>query len=209
MTGRFISIEGPDGSGKSTQARMLADHLRERGFEILLTREPGGSPLSDRIRELVLGERCCPVTELMLMLAARSDHLAATVRPALADGIWVVCDRFVDSTTAYQVYGRGLPEGIVVSMNRFACGGFQPDLTLVLDLPAAAAAERLVQRSTGNNRFDRESAAFAQRVRIGYEIAASRNPHRCVLVDASGSPEQVRERVVEVVRRRLVEYNKL
>jgi len=195
----FITIEGIDGSGKSTQARMLADWLRERGRQVVLTREPGGTPLGEKLRSLVLDgdARVDARTELFLYAADRAQHVAEVIRPALERGHAVVCERYADSTAAYQGYGRGLDLEFVHSLNRFATGGLEPDLTLLLDLPVALARERLVGTP---DRLEREAADFHERVAAGYRELSRRNKVRTRVIDAAPAPEAVFAEVVAVVQ---------
>lgn len=184
--GRFIVLEGGEGGGKSTQARRLRDHLQAAGRDVLLTREPGGSPLAEAIRAVLLGdwpEGLDARTELLLIFAARAAHLSATILPALRAGRDVICDRFVDASYAYQGAGRGLGETAVAELERWLLGDLRPDLVLVLDIAPEAGLARISDRS-GNNRFDAESQAFMQRVRAAYLARAARAPTRYRVIDA-------------------------
>ncbi|MBL8334549.1 MAG: dTMP kinase [Rubrivivax sp.] len=181
--GRFITVEGIDGAGKSTHVAAAADWLKAHGHEVVLTREPGGTPLAETLRNLVLHERMDPLTEALLVFAARRDHVVQTILPALAAGRTVLCDRFTDASFAYQGGGRGFDEAVLGQLERWVHPGLQPDLTLWFDLPAAeAAARRGAARSP--DRFERQDEAFFGRVREGYARRAASDP-RFVRIDAS------------------------
>jgi dTMP kinase len=203
--GRLITIEGGDGAGKTTQARLLALALKRSGLEVRLTREPGGSPRGEAIRRLLLDAASADwdaVGEALLMEAARHDHVATLIGPALAVGTWVVCDRFADSTLAYQGYGRGLVPEQLLALNRFALGDFAPDLTLVLDLAVEIAEARAAARAAPRDRFERLDRAFRERVRRGFCSIAEANADRCVMIDAAGDPQQVRRAILAAVELR-------
>lgn len=195
--GRFITIEGGEGAGKSTQAEQLAAALQNAGIAVVTTREPGGSPGAEAIRALlVTGEtgRWDAMTELCLLFAARRDHLIKTIEPALAAGRWVVCDRFADSTIAYQGYGLGLGREAVTRMYRLVIGEFRPDLTLILDLPVEQGLARARSRDAGEpeaNRYERMDIAFHERLRRGFLDILRQEPERCVRIDASSDTETV------------------
>ena len=195
MTGLFITLEGPEGAGKSTNREYLAEGLRAAGIDVVLTREPGGTPLAERIRELLLApsdEAMCADTELLLVFAARAQHLAEVIRPALARGAVVLCDRFTDATYAYQGGGRGLsPERIAV-LEQFVQNGLQPDLTLVFDLPVEVGLARASARGR-LDRFEQEGRVFFDAVRSTYLKRAAADPVRYRLVDAAQSLEQVQQ----------------
>lgn len=206
--GRFITLEGGEGAGKSTQARRLAEALAARGVDCLLTREPGGSPGAEEIRALLVnGEpgRWSPTTEALLLTAARRDHLERTVQPALAAGRWVVCDRFSDSTLAYQGYGAGLPLDDLRALFRLALGGFRPDLTLVFDLPVDVGLARAAARAGGEDRFERMGRDFHQRLRDGFLAIAAAEPERCAVIDAGADVDAVTVDVLAAVSARLPE----
>lgn len=198
--GLLITFEGIEGSGKSTQIRRLAAFLRRRGVRVRVTREPGGTPAAERLRRLLLarGRRWLPLAELLLVNAARAEHVQQVVRPALGRGAWVVCDRFTDATLAYQGYGRGLPIARVHQINRLATGGLSPDRTIFLDLPAAHSLRRARRRGTPS-RFEDESTAFHRRVREGYRAIARREPRRVHRIFAAGSRAAVWSRVRRAV----------
>ena len=196
--GRFITFEGGEGAGKSTQARRLAERLKGLGHEVVLTREPGGSPGAEALRALLVeGEpdRWSPLSETLLMYAARADHLERTIRPALAAGAWVICDRFLDSTRAYQGAGGGAPVSLIDGLERAVVGAERPNLTLVFDLPVEAGLARAGARAGGEARFERKGSEFHQRLRNAFLELARREPDRCVVVDAMPAPETVAQAV--------------
>lgn len=204
--GRFITLEGGEGAGKSTQASRLAGVLRASGAEVVLTREPGGSPGAEEIRALLVDgdvARWDAVTETLLHFTARRDHLLNTIAPALDRGAWVISDRFVDSTVAYQGYGHGVPLKLIDELARICIADRRPDLTLILDLPVAVGLARANRRGTAEDRYERMNDEFHARVRDGFREIARREPSRCVVVDASGDVEAVHRAVVEAVTRRL------
>jgi dTMP kinase len=191
MAGLFVTFEGGEGSGKSTQLARLAVRLRARGLEPLLTREPGGTPLAEGIRDLLLDPARRPgaMSEALLMEAARADLVANVVRPALAAGRVVLCDRYDDSTLAYQGAGRGLDAALLATLNRAATGGLTPDLTLLYDVPPEVGLARREGAGDGTNRLDREPAEFHGRVRRGYLELAAADPGRWVVLDATAGPD--------------------
>jgi len=201
----FISFEGPDGGGKSTQACLLVDHLKGRGLNVLLTREPGGTPIGDQIRRTLMdlgNTGMDPRTEILLFSASRAQIVHQVIRPHLESGGVVVCDRFYDSTLAYQGYGHGLDLDALRTITKFATGGLRPDLTLLLDLPAEAGLER--RRSGGQwNRLDAYDLAFHQRVRQGYFELAKTEPERWVRIDATQPVDEVQAAVRQAVNARL------
>jgi dTMP kinase len=201
MTGRFITLEGIEGAGKSTVARFVVEWLTARGITVCATREPGGTPLAERVRELVLnrqGEPITPVAETLLMFAARSLHVENLIRPALVRGEWVVCDRFTDATRAYQGGGRGVSIEWIAQLADAVQRGLQPDCTLLLDLPVTTGLERVRQR-TGSaaptDRFEEEPARFFERVRSAYLELARAAPCRIRIIDASGELAAVKAQV--------------
>jgi dTMP kinase len=204
--GRFITIEGGEGTGKSTQLELLAAALKRTGILVQCTREPGGSAGAEAIRKLLLegaDERWDAVAEALLLYAARRDHVDRLIEPALERGIWVACDRFADSTLAYQGYGRGLPLDDLAAVHRFALGDFTPDLTLILDLPAADGLARAARRTNAADRFERLDRAFHERLREGFLKIAAAEPGRCVLIDASGYRDTVHRAILAAVSARL------
>jgi dTMP kinase len=206
--GRFITLEGGEGAGKSTQARMLADKLRELGVGCVTTREPGGSPGAERLREALLSglvEPLGPAAEAMVFSAARIDHLDALIRPALARGDWVICDRFLDSTRAYQGAQGKVDPTLLRALEKVVVGEDMPDLTLILDLPpetgvARAAARRGVE---GADRFEKQDMAFHHGLREAFLAIAAEEPQRCVVIDADRTPELVARDIWSTVNRKL------
>jgi dTMP kinase len=200
LSGRFITLEGGEGVGKSTQARRLADALRVRGLDVLLTREPGGSPGAEAIRTLLLqGEanRWSPGAEALLFAAARADHVTKTIDPALASGQWVVCDRFVDSSRAYQGIAGGVGDAAIQNLHRIGSDGRLPDRTLVLALDDSDATARADARDGGSpDRIGGREAGFHARVAQAFRNFASEDPERVRLVDASGREDQVTDRLL-------------
>jgi dTMP kinase len=191
---RFITFEGGEGAGKSTQVPRLSSALSKRGIANIVTREPGGSPGAEEIRKLLVeGEpgRWDAVTETLLLFAARADHVARTIRPALDTGKWVICDRFTDSTCAYQGAGRGLPLDTIARIGSSAIGDFRPDLTLVLDVPPDVAAGRIGSRTHAETRFEKFDSGFHARLQQFFRELASREPERCVLIDARATEDAV------------------
>lgn len=201
MTGRFITFEGTEGSGKSTQIERLRDHLAAQGHDVLVTREPGGTPIAEAIREILLDTShtaMTSVTELFLYEAARAQHVTEKVRPALLDGRWVLCDRYIDSTTAYQGGGRGLPTDVLEKFHEIATSGLWPHLTFVLDIPV----EEGLARAGAGRRYDRieaETLDFHRRVREGYLALAERHPERIRVIDARGAVEAVAGAIRRIV----------
>ena len=206
MTGAFITFEGIDGSGKSTQLRMLASVLRLRGMDVVQTREPGGTPLGARLREALLDaqEQVDPLAELLLYAADRAQHVRALLRPALAAGRVVLSDRYADATVAYQGAGRGFDPPLVTQVVSLATGGLKPDLTLLFDLSVAASSERSLRRTKAgdgvpNDRLELEAEHFHARVRDAYLQIAAAEPERVRVIDASLSVEEIHAHVLEIV----------
>jgi dTMP kinase len=205
--GRFITFEGGEGTGKSTQVARLVERLRARDLEALQTREPGGSAGAEDIRNIALNGdagRWSPMTETMLMFAARSDHLERTIRPALEAGRWVVCDRFADSSRAYQGVGGGTPAAFIEMLDAAIVGETQPDLTLVFDLPVSVGLERAFGRGLFETRFESKGLDFHERLRRGFLEIATRHSERCVVIDAEGDQDTVEARVWAAVEARLL-----
>lgn len=203
--GRFITFEGGEGAGKSTQARRLVARLEGSGQTVLLTREPGGSPGAESLRRLLVegeADRWSPTAETLLMYAARADHLERTIRPALAKGAWVVCDRFLDSTRAYQGAGGGVPAALIDQLERSVVGEDRPDLTLVFDLPAAEGLVRAAGRG-GDARFEAKGLAFHERLRLAFRDIAAADSSRCVMIDAAQAEAAVEAAVWAAVTGRL------
>jgi dTMP kinase len=196
--GRFITFEGGEGTGKSTQARALAERLKAQGRDAVLTREPGGSPGAEAIRDLLVrgeADRWSPVTETLLMYAARRDHIERVIRPALQAGRWVVCDRFADSTRAYQGAGGRAPMDLIGALEAQVLEGLKPDLTFVMDLPPETGLARAGARPDLDTRFESKGQAFHGRLRQAFLDIAAQEPDRCVLIDATGSVEEVASRL--------------
>jgi dTMP kinase len=211
--GKFITLEGLDGCGKSTQLRRLAATLRTRGIEVVETREPGGTQAAEKIRQLLLDSKTSPLvpnTELALMFAARVQHIEQVISPALAAGKIVLCDRFTDSSEAYQGGGRKLGSKPVLELHRILCGNLRPDLTILMDSDVAASVRRARRRnkthatsSSDESRFEKENQAFFGRVRHAYLAIAKREPQRVKLVDARGTINQTHKKIVELVQKSL------
>lgn len=192
MRGKFITFEGIDGAGKSSHVEWLATFLRDKGKVVHVTREPGGTELGEKLRELLLHKSMHLETETLLMFAARREHLAKVIEPALSNGEWVVCDRFSDATYAYQGGGRGLDRAKLQQLEHWVHGHLQPDLTLLFDLPLDVARERIVLASRVLDRFEQERADFHERVRQAYLERAHSSPARIRVVDAQQSIETIR-----------------
>ncbi len=200
----FITFEGPDGSGKSTQLKLLAEWLRAQGYDVLETREPGGTPIGDKVRTILLdpaSREMEPTTEILLFSAARAQHVGQVIRPHLARGGIVLCDRYADSTLAYQGYGRGLDLSTLRVINAFATSGLRPALIIYLDVPVEEGLQRRLKAKGGEwNRLDAETLAFHQRVRMGYLALAAEEPHRWAVIDASRPTEVVQQEIRERVK---------
>ena len=193
--GLFITVEGVEGAGKSTQLSLILKKLESAGIEIISTREPGGTPFAESVRELLLAnreEQVDQITEMLLMFAARSQHLSQLIKPAIAEGKWVVCDRFTDATYAYQGGGRNLGFELVSQLEQLVQGDFRPDKTFYLDLPVEQGMQRVVARGE-KDRFEREELEFFEKVRSAYLRLVESNPERYVVIDASQSVEAVQE----------------
>ena len=215
--GKFITIEGLDGCGKSTQAEKLAAALRAEGYEVITTREPGGTPVAERIRGVLLDSRTAglaPMAELALMFAARAQHLAEVILPALEAGKVIICDRFTDSSEAYQGYGRGVGSAVVLELHRALCEDIQPDVTILMDSDVKDSVARARRRNqTASNgvdesRFERESRGFFERVQQGYRAIAGREPQRVLVVDARRTPEAVHKDILAAVWERVLAVKK-
>ena len=207
--GRFITLEGGEGAGKSTQCARLASSLESAGKTVILTREPGGSPGAEAIRSLLIeGDttRWDGTTELLMLYAARRDHVEKTIEPALQRGDWVVCDRFADSTMAYQGYGFGIGRDLVETVHSVAIGSLQPDLTLILDVPVDAGLGRANERDAGletSNRYERMDRDFHERLRQGFLDIAARDPDRCAVIDAAQDEKTVADAIRDALAERL------
>lgn len=211
--GKFITFEGLDGCGKSTQIEKLAAVLCAEKLPVLVTREPGGTATADKIRQLLLDSGTAdlaPLAELALMFASRAQHIREVIQPGLSDGKIVLCDRFTDSSEAYQGGGRKLGSDPVLGLHRILCGDLQPDLTILMDSNVAQSVERARRRNKSKisaandeNRFEQESRAFFERVHHAYLAIAEREPHRVAVVNARGTPDETHEQIVKIVRRKL------
>ncbi|MDA0367022.1 MAG: dTMP kinase [Proteobacteria bacterium] len=204
--GRFITFEGGEGAGKSTQVERLGERLRADGHDVLITREPGGAPGALEIRRLLVEgavERWEPVSELLLHNAARHEHVCKTIAPALAAGVWVVCDRFADSTVAYQGYGQGVARDTVARINALGANGVSPDLTIILDLAVADGLARAGGRADVEDRYERMGADFHERIRAAFLDIARAEPDRCAVIAAAGDADQIAAQVWDTVRTRL------
>jgi len=201
LSGKFITFEGIDGSGKSTQLRMLTGDLRQRGVDVITTCQPGGTPLGRRLREAFLEteETVAPLAELLLFAADRAQHVEFLIKPALAEGRIVISDRYADATYAYQGAGRGFPEKMVNQVIDIATEGLKPDLTIFFDITVETALRRMSARGEKANRMDLETADFYDRVRAAYLSIAEREKNRFLVIDANGAMEQIHAKVVEIV----------
>ena len=191
----FITLEGVDGAGKSSHIESIADAVRTKGTHVIVTREPGGTELAERLRQLILAEPMTPVLETLLMFAARADHVTRVIRPALAAGTTVVCDRFTDATAAYQGAGKGVSRQLIAQLAEAAHPGLKPHRTLVFDCPYEVASARLAKAGRALDRFEREDRAFFERVRNAYLAIAKDEPSRVRVIDASGDAGAVREQI--------------
>jgi dTMP kinase len=206
-TGRFITFEGGEGTGKSTQVRRLAERLRLHGREVVETREPGGSPGAEAIRHLLLAGVAKPLgteAEAMLFAAARDDHMSATIRPALQRGAWVICDRFIDSTRVYQGALGNVDPRLIRSLERLVVGPDMPDLTLVLDLDPNVGLTRVSKRGESTNRFEDENYEFHKQLRAAFRDVAEQEPDRCALIDADANEDVVAVRIWMAVSERVL-----
>jgi len=196
--GKFITLEGVDGAGKSTHIQTIARLLQAHGREVLLTREPGGTPLGEKLRELLLHESMHPETEAMLMFAARREHIEQVIRPALARGAYVVSDRFTDASFAYQCGGRGVSTTKIEQLEQWVQGDFQPDLTLLFDVPVAVSTQRLAG-ARNPDRFEQESADFFERIRNAYLMRAEEFPQRFRIIDSGKSIPEIHSELEEIL----------
>lgn len=208
MQGKFITMEGTEGGGKTTNITYLHKQLQAAGKEVVITREPGGTPVGERIRELLLDTTAGHIDsdcELLLMFAARANHIAEVIRPALEEGKWVLCDRFTDATYAYQGGGRRIPRRRIEQLEQWVQKSLRPDLTLILDIPVELGIARAEDRSTPD-RFEQEEQGFFERVRAAYREQARLEPQRYYLIDASGSLEDVRRQLDNALRELLENF---
>jgi dTMP kinase len=205
--GKFITFEGGEGAGKTTQVKRLAERLRVLGHEVIETREPGGSPGAEAMRHLLLSGAAKPLgpnAEAMLFAAARDDHVTSVIRPALAGGIWVICDRFIDSTRVYQGVLGAVDEKLIRALERVTVGSTVPDLTIVLDVPVEVGLSRAGKRGEGMDRFESESLAYHQRLRDAFRQLAESEAQRCVLIDATTNPDVLAVRIWMAVADRIL-----
>ena len=192
---KFITLEGVDGAGKSSHIEFIADAVRTRAPHVIVTREPGGTDLAERLRQAVLAQPMTPIVETLLIFAGRADHVARVIQPALQSGQWVICDRFTDATIAYQGAGKGVPRELIARLADAAHPGLVPDCTLIFDCPYDVAAARLAKAGRTLDRFEREDRAFYERVRSAYLELAKSEPRRMRLIDASKTAGEVREQI--------------
>ena len=201
--GRFITFEGTDGAGKTTQIQRLTADLRQVGYDVCLTREPGGTPISEQIRDMLLNpdhSEMAAITELLLYAASRAQHVSEVIKPALAAGKVVISSRFADATVVYQGYGRGLDLERIHRLNRIATDGITPDVTFILDLPVEMGLQRVQNSRGGLDRLEREKIEFHRRLRDGYQTIAQQEPQRLKIIDAQGSPEQVYAQIQAIIQ---------
>lgn len=199
MHGRFITIEGIDGAGKSTQTANLLKFLKDKGIDVVHTREPGGTPPGQKIREMLLSDEMGATAETLLFFAARAEHVEKVIQPALDAGRWVVSDRFTDATYAYQAGGKGFSGEKIEALEHWTLGNFEPDLTILFDIAPEKAAERLRARAGNEDRFERMGVDFFTRVRNAYLLRARNSPSRFLIVDAEQSPDEVARRIAQGV----------
>ncbi len=205
-SGKLITLEGGEGAGKSTQVTRLAAAFDRAGVQVITTREPGGSPAGERIRKLLVeGEpgSLRPMTEALLHFAQRAEHIAQTIQPALGRGVWVICDRFADSTMAYQGYGHRLGRAAINGLTRLVCGPLKPALTLILDVPVEIGLKRAAARRGVETRYERMDTAFHERLRRGFLDIARREPKRCAVIDTTQDIDAVTAEILKTVSRRL------
>ena len=207
ITGVFITLEGGEGAGKSTQLKLLEERLVTHEIDIVRTREPGGVPSAETIRDLLANgetDKWRPLTETLLHFAARHEHISRLVQPALDRGQWVLCDRFADSTTAYQGYAQNIDLETIATLYRLAVGNLEPNLTIILDLPVEVGLERAEDRGIGGTRYEKMGIEFHKRLRDGFLRIAANNPHRCSILDATQSIEEISEYIMALVEERFL-----
>jgi dTMP kinase len=205
MKGQFITIEGIEGAGKSTQLAFIKDYLIQKGIDLVVTREPGGTELGEKIRSLLLAPSDQPMavdTELLLMFAARAEHMDKVIKPALDAGKWVLSDRFTDATFAYQGGGRGISTQRITDLANWTLGNFKPDMTLLFDLPVELGQQRVMSRNQGKDRFEQEKVDFFQKIRQCYLDRAQDEPERIKVIDSSQSIEQIQAQLVHILNRK-------
>lgn len=199
MTGKFITLEGIDGAGKSTHLAWLGERVRARGVEAVMTREPGGTPLGEKLRELLLHEKMHPDSEALLMFAARAEHIHQVIQPALSRGAWVISDRFTDATFAYQCGGRGIDGERIATLEKWVQQGLQPDLTLLFDAPLGIARERLDRNTPNPDKFEREREDFFGRVRTVYLKRAETYPQRIKLINSADELKNIQKELEKII----------
>ena len=207
ITGVFITLEGGEGAGKSTQLKLLEERLVTHEIDIVRTREPGGVPSAETIRDLLVNgetDKWRPLTETLLHFAARHEHISRLVQPALDKGQWVLCDRFADSTMAYQGYAQNIDLETIATLYRLAVGNLEPNLTIILDLPVEVGLERAEDRGIGGTRYEKMGIEFHKRLRDGFLRIAANNPHRCSILDATQSIEEISEYIMALVEERFL-----
>ena len=207
ITGVFITLEGGEGAGKSTQLKLLEERLVTHEIDIVRTREPGGVPSAETIRDLLVNgetDKWRPLTETLLHFAARHEHISRLVQPAIDRGQWVLCDRFADSTTAYQGYAQNIDLETIATLYRLAVGNLEPNLTIILDLPVEVGLERAEDRGIGGTRYEKMGIEFHKRLRDGFLQIAVNNPHRCSILDATQSIEEISEYIMALVEERFL-----
>ena len=192
---KFLTLEGVDGAGKSSHIEFIADAIRSKGAHVIVTREPGGTELAERLRQTILNHSMSPILETLLIFAARTDHVERVIRPALASGQWVICDRFTDATAAYQGAGNGVSADLIARLAEAAHPGLRPTRTLLFDCPYEVASARLAKAGRALDRFEREDRAFFERVRGTYLAIAKAEPERLVVIDASRDAQAVRDQI--------------
>jgi len=203
--GKFITFEGGEGTGKSTQLRLLEKYLKDVGISVVTTREPGGTPTGEDIRKLLVNgdpNKWAPLTEALLHYAARHEHISQVIQPTIASGKWVLCDRFTDSTMAYQGFGQHVDFKCITELHQIVLGGFTPNLTIVLDLPIEIGLERAEKRGTGGTRYERMGLKFHQRLRDAFLMIAEENPERCVVFNANKSIKLTSNAIIDFVSKR-------
>lgn len=196
---KFITIEGGDGAGKSTFIPFIEEFLKSKGEEVILTKEPGGTPLGDHLRKFLLEHKMDTMAETLLMFAARAQHIKDVIDPALKDGKWVICDRFTDSTYAYQSVAKGLPESVIKNLQDLVQKDLKPGLTFVFDVPLEIGKQRLSKTGKILDKFEREGDDFKERVNLGYKNIVKKNPARCKLIDSSKAVEDTKEQVLIIL----------
>lgn len=205
---KFITIEGIDGAGKSTTISMIENYLKEQGEQVLITREPGGTALGEQLREINKSVKMDPLTETLLLFTARSEHIVKKIKPALEQDMWVICDRFTDSTVAYQSAGKGLQESDIRALETLVQGDIKPSLTFILDLPLSVARKRLDSTGKEPDKYESEKDSFFQKVADGYKEIFKKDPNRCRIIDSSKTVEHTNEQIVEVMEKFYQDYLK-